>query len=85
MDLPSRARSHFWVSTWGEFVYRVASFLRVVVLSGVIVIGGLVVAYLLRNGWTAFLLPACIEMGVLLAGGFLLQLVVVARNRTVRP
>ncbi|POH62987.1 hypothetical protein C3B61_15020 [Cryobacterium zongtaii] len=73
------------MSPWGEFFYRVASFMRVGALSGVVVIGGLVVAYLLRNGWAAFLLPACIEMGGLLAVGFLLHLVVVARNRSVRP
>jgi|GEM_PF-4842800 len=83
MDSLSRARSR-WDSPWGRFFYRVAVFLRVVALMCGIVMGGLVVAYLLRSGWEAFLLPACIEVGVIFTTGFLLQLVPFARNRSVR-
>ena len=50
-------------------------------MSGV-VISGVVVAYLLRSGWASFLMPACIEAGVILALGFLLQLVPIGRNRS---
>jgi hypothetical protein len=73
-----------WDSPWGRFFYRTAVFLRVVALVSGVVMGSLVVAYLLRSGWASFLLPACIEAGVILAIGFLLQLVPIARNRSER-
>jgi hypothetical protein len=82
MDSPGRARSR-WESPWGRFFYRVAVFLRVIALACGVVMGALVVAYLLRSGWAEFLLPACIEAAVILAVGFLLQLVPFARNRSV--
>ncbi|MBK4347094.1 hypothetical protein [Lacisediminihabitans changchengi] len=84
MDSPSRSRSR-WDSPWGRFFFRAAVFLRVVALLCGVTMGGLVLAYLLRSGWASFLLPACIEAGVILAFGFLLQLVPFARNRAVRP
>jgi hypothetical protein len=88
MDLPSPARARWdspWDSPWGRFFYRVAVFLHVVALMCGVIMGALVVAYLLRNGWAAFLLPASIEATVVLALGFLLQLVPFARNRSARP
>lgn len=44
--------------------------------------GGLVIDYLAHSRWATSLLPACIEARVLLVVGFLLQLVVVHRNRS---
>lgn len=73
-----------WDSPWGRFFYRAAVFLRVIAFVSGVVMGGLVVAYLLRSGWASFLMPACVEAGVILAVGFLLQLVPIARNRSER-
>ena len=83
MEPQPRAHS-LWASPWGEFFYRAAVFLRVVALLVGGVMAGLVAVYLVRDGWAAFLLQACIEAGVLLVAAILLQLVVLARNRAVR-
>ena len=84
MELQPRAPSP-WASPLGEFFYRVAVFLRVVALLAGVVMAGLVVVYLVRDGWASFLLQACIEAGLLLVAAILLQLVVLARNRAVQP
>jgi len=84
MELQRRAHSP-WASPWGEFVYRVAVFLRVVALLAGVVIAGLVLVHLVRDGWAPFLLQACGEACVFLTVGILLQLVVLVRNRSVRP
>ncbi|WP_133163812.1 hypothetical protein [Cryobacterium zongtaii] len=77
---PQRRAHGRWVSPWGEFAYRVAVFLRVVAL-----LAGVVMAGLVREGWASFLLQACVEAGSFLVVGILLQLVVLVRDRAVRP
>lgn len=84
MDSADRRRSR-WESPWGQFVYQSAVFLRVVALLCGVVMGAIVVGFLLRVGWSSFLVPACIESAAILAVGFLLQLVPRARNHAVRP
>ena len=59
-------------------------FLRVVALLAGVVIAGLVLVDLVRDGWAQHLLQACVEAGVFLVVGILLQLVVLVRNRAVR-
>jgi hypothetical protein len=82
---PQRRAHGLWASPWGEFTYRVAVFLRVVALVAGVVIAGLVLVHLVRSGWASFLLQACVEAGVFLVVGILLQLVVLLRDRAVRP
>jgi hypothetical protein len=82
---PQRGTHGLWASPWGEFAYRVAVFLRVVALLVGVVIAGLVLVHLVRDGWAVYLLQACVEAGVFLVAGILLQLVVLVRNRAVRP
>lgn len=82
---PQRRAQSPWASPWGEFAYRAAVFLRVVALLAGVVIAGLVLVHLVRDGWAPYLLQACVEAGVFLVVGILLQLVVLVRNRAVRP
>ena len=81
---PQRRAHSRWAAPWGEFVYRIAVFLRVVALLAGVVIAGLVLVDLVRDGWASYLLQACVEAGVFLVVGILLQLVVLLRNRAVR-
>lgn len=82
---PQRRAHSRWASPLGEFVYRVAAFLRVVALLAGVVVAGLVLVHLVRDGWAPYLLQACCEAGVFLGAALLLQLVVLVRNRAVRP
>lgn len=84
METQRRAHGR-WASPLGEFVYRVAAFLRVVTLLAGVVVAGLVLVHLVRDGWAPYLLQACGDAGVFLVAGILLQLVVLVRNRAVRP
>ncbi|TFD91578.1 hypothetical protein E3T61_08945 [Cryobacterium lactosi] len=82
---PQRRAHSRWASPWGEFTYRAAVFLRIVALLAGVVMAGLVLVHLVREGWASFLLQACVEAGVFLVVGILLQLVVLVRDRAVRP
>ncbi|ANP74805.1 hypothetical protein [Cryobacterium arcticum] len=84
--MESQRRAHSpWASSWGEFAYRAAAFLRVVALLAGVVITGLVLVHLVRDGWAPYLLQACGEAFVFLTVGILLQLVVLVHNRAARP
>lgn len=82
---PQRRAHGRWASPWGEFFYRAAVFLRVVALLVGVVMAGLVLVHLVRDGWAPYLVQACGEAGVFLVVGILLQLVVLVRNRALRP
>jgi hypothetical protein len=82
---PQRRAHSRWASPWGEFAYRVAAFLRAVALLAGVVIAGLVLVHLVHDGWASYLMQACGDAGMFLVAGILLQLVVLVRNRAVRP